>query len=139
MIYRIEVRIRTPIHDTELPDRVATAVGNVFPNAEIEINDDELVATTHSLDQLSELLHRREILDTARSEFHHNQRPDGFSFTIKKQPAVEGIVTFAVGEPSELGEIDVDVRVMEPDVEAVIDHVAPPTVDGVPITRTDDQ
>jgi hypothetical protein len=38
-----------------------------------------------------------------------------------------------VGESDELGEIDVDVRVREPDVEAFVDYVAPETDDGRPV------
>lgn len=139
MIHRIEVTIDAPIEPTEVPGRVVDAVQNIFPTAELEVFDDRVEGTTHSLSKLSELLHRREILDTARSEFFANRRPNGFSFTLKKQPAFEGVVTFAVGEPGELGEIAVDVRVIEPEVDAVIDHVAPPTEDGVPITQTEDR
>lgn len=138
MIHQIEARIYTPISDTEVSDRVIQAVENVFPTAELERTDDGITGTTHSLAALSEHLHRREILDTARSEFFTNRRRDGFTFTLKKQAAFVDVVTFAVGKPSELGEIEVDVHVIEPDVEAVIDHVAPPTEDGVPLT-TDDQ
>ena len=133
MIQRIHVHAETPCNPTEKTDRVVTALTNLFPTAEITIHESSIEATAHSLETLSELLHQREILDTARSEFFANQRPDGFRFQIKKQPAVEGIVTFAVGEPSELGEITVDVTVEEPSVAELIDHIAPPTEDGVPI------
>lgn len=133
MIHRIEVTATTPVNPTEVTDRVIEAVRTILPNAAIETTDTGVIATGHSLGTFSEHLHRREILDTARSVFFENQREDGFSYTLKKQPAFVGVITFAVGEPSELGEIDVDVRVMEPDVATVIDHVAPPTEDGVPI------
>lgn len=139
MIYQIEATITVPVQPTEVTDRVIAAVENVFPTATIETEENRVRARTHSLSRLSEHLHQREILDTARSEFHANRRPDGFSFAIKKQPAFVDVVTFVVGEPSELGEIDVDVTVMEPDVQTVIDHVAPPTEDGVPITEREAQ
>lgn len=137
MIHQIEARIFTPVKETEVTDRVVDAVHNVFPTAELRRTDEGLAGETHSLAELSEHLHRREILDTARSEFYENRRRDGFTFTLKKQAAFVGVVTFAVGEPSELGEIDVDVHVIEPDIDSVIDHVAPPTEDGVPITGND--
>lgn len=133
MIQQIEVTIETPHNPTEVSDRLVRAITTIFPTADVEVREDAVVGTAHSLSRLSELLHRREILDTARSEFFRDLRPNGFSFTIKKQPATEGVVTFAVGEPGELGEIDVDVRVIEPTPEAVIDDVAPPTEDGRPI------
>ncbi len=138
MIYQLEAKIYAPVRETEIPDRVIRAIQNVFPTAELRRTDEGVAGTAHSLSTLSEHLHRREILDTARSEFHHNRRPSGFEFTIKKQPAFVDVVTFAVGEPGELGEIDVDVHVEEPGVDAVIDEVAPPTEDGVPLTERDE-
>lgn len=137
MIYQLEARIYAPVRDTEIPDRVGDAIHNVFPTAELRRTDEGVTGTAHSLSTLSEHLHRREILDTARSEFFGNRGPQGFSFTLKKQPAFVDVVTFAVGEPGELGEIDVDVTVEEPDVESVIDHIAPPTQEGVPVTQDD--
>lgn len=133
MIYSIDVRIEVPVHDTEVTDRVDDAVRNVFPDAEPVHEDGRLVAEAHTLDAFSDVLHEQEILDTARRVFLRNSTDEGFSFSLKKQAAFEGIVNFAVGESDELGEIDVDVRVREPDVEAFIDYVAPETDDGRPV------
>lgn len=138
MIYSVDVQITAPVADTEVTDRVADAILNVFPNATVEERPGELVAETHSLETFSEHLHRREILDAARKVFFENRRGDTFSFDLKKQPAFEGVVTFAVGNPSELGDIHVRVRVEEPSVEAYIDQVAPPTEDGTPVMPDDD-
>ena len=133
MIYRIEASVTVPVEDTEVTDRVKDAVTNLFPNAELRSEGGKIVGTTHSLDQFSELLHRQAILDTARSEFFRRQSGPYFSFSLKKQAAFQGVVNFAVGEESELGEIDVEVRVDDPDVDSYIDHVAPPTEEGRPI------
>lgn len=138
MIYRIDVTITAPVHPTEVTSRVETAVTNIFPEADLAHEPDRIVATSHSLETLSELLHEREILDTARSAFFEGHTGDAFSFRLKKQAAWVGVVTFAVGDPPELGDIDVTVVVHEPSVEAVIDHVAPPTEDGVPIPPAED-
>ncbi len=132
-IYRVDVEITAPVYDTEVTTRVADAVANVFPNAEIEKRHGEIAGTAHSLDHFSDLLHRQEILDTARGEFFSNREGETFSFALKKQAAFEGRVNFAVGEPDELGEIAVRVRVHEPTLEEYVDHVAPPTEDGRPI------
>ncbi|EMA42784.1 RNA-binding domain-containing protein [Halococcus saccharolyticus] len=134
MIYRVDVAITAPVRDTEVTDRVADAITNLFPEAELERGPGEISAETHSLDHFSELLHRQEILDTARGEFFDGRQGDALSFDLKKQAAFEGVVNFAVGEPSELGEIHVRVRVHEPSVEAYVDHVAPSTEDGTPVT-----
>jgi len=133
VIYSIDVRIEAPVRDTEVTDRVADAVRNVFPDADLVHEDGHLVAEAHTLDAFSDVLHEQEILDTARRVFLRNSTDEGFSFSLKKQAAFEGVVNFAVGEPDELGEIDVDVRVREPDVEAFIDYVAPETDEGRPV------
>ncbi|WP_460923426.1 RNA-binding domain-containing protein [Salinarchaeum chitinilyticum] len=122
-----------PVYATEVTDRVADAVHNVFPTAEIEHREGELAGTAHSMERFSELLHEREILDTARDQFFANHRGDTIAFDLKKQAAFVGVVNFAVGKPDELGEIHVRVRVEEPSVEAYVDHVAPRTEEGRPV------
>ena len=134
MIYSIDVQITAPVKDTEIADRVATAIENIFPGAETEKQHGEVTAEVHSLDHFSELLHRQEILDTARGEFFENRRGNTLSFDLKKQAAFEGVVNFSVGNPDELGDIHVRVRVEDPTVEEFVDHVAPPTEEGKPIT-----
>jgi len=133
MIYSIDVRIEVPVSPTEVTDRVEDAVSNVFPNAEFSHDPGKLVAETHTLEPFSDVLHEQEILDTARREFFKHADDESFSFSLKKQAAFEGVVNFAVGNPDELGDITVDVTVRQPDVESIIDAVAPPTEDGTPI------
>ena len=133
MIYRIDVRVIAPVRDTEVTDRVADAVRNLFPNAEISEEPGRLVAEAHSMDAFSERLHEQEILDTARREFFRRADDEGFAFALKKQAAFKGVINFAVGNPDELGDIEVQVTVHDPEVEAFVDHVAPPTEDGRPV------
>ena len=133
MIYAIDVEITAPVYDTEVTDRVTAAIENLFPGAEPTFQHGEVRGTVHDLEHFSECLHRQAILDTARSVFFDNHRGDSFSFRLKKGAAFEGRVNFAVDDPGELGAISVRVRVEDPSVEAVIDHVAPPTEDGKPI------
>lgn len=133
MIYSIDVQITAPVNDTEVTDRVSDAIHNVFPEAEIESNPGELMATTHSMDHFSEQLHKQTILDTARGQFFAAQDGNTFTFDLKKQAAFMGSVNFAVGDDSELGEIHVRATVNDPDVESFIDHIAPPTEGGRPV------
>ena len=132
-VYSIDVAVSAPVNDTEVTDRVADAITNVFPAAEPTFADGELTAEVHDLSQLSELLHREEILDTARGVFFDTLESDTFTFDLKKQAAFEGRINFAVGGPSELGDIHVRVQVTEPSAEEFIDAIAPPTEDGTPI------
>jgi predicted RNA binding protein with dsRBD fold (UPF0201 family) len=137
MIYSVEVQVTAPVNDTEVTDRVADAIFELFPNATIDERPGELVAEAHDLETLSECFHRQEILDAARKVCFENRQGDTFAFDLKKQPAFEGVATFAVGNPSELGDLHVRVRVEEPSVEEYIDHVAPPTEEGRPIQPDD--
>ncbi|WP_299335096.1 RNA-binding domain-containing protein [Haloplanus sp.] len=133
MIHRIDVRVIAPVRDTEVTDRVVDAVANLFPNAEIGQEPGRIAGETHSMEAFSERLHEQEILDTARREFFSRADENGFAFALKKQAAFQGVINFAVGNPDELGDIEVQVTVHEPDVESVIDHVAPPTEEGQPV------
>lgn len=133
MIYSIEAEITAPVFDTEVTDRVADAIANIFPGAEPTFEHGELSATVHDMEHFSECLHRQEILDTARGVFLDNRRGDSFSFQLKKQAAFEDVVNFVVDDPGELGAIAVRVRVEEPSVEEYVDHIAPPTEDGRPV------
>ncbi|ODR81931.1 coaE operon protein, partial [Haladaptatus sp. W1] len=130
MIYSVDIRITAPVNDTEIEARVTDAIENVFPGAETESKAGEVVAEAHSVEHFSELLHRQEILDTARGEFFSGRDGDTLSFDLKKQAAFQGVVNFAVGNPDELGELHVRMRVTDPTVEEFVDYVAPPTQDG---------
>ena len=133
MNYSVDVEITAPVYGTEVEERVAAAIRELFPSAEPEFRTGELHATVHDLEHFSTLLHRQEILDTARSVFFRNRRGDAFSFRLKKAAATQGVVNFELEDAGELGAIAVRVRVAEPDVEAYIDHIAPPTEDGTPV------
>jgi len=132
-VYSVDVEITAPVNDTEVTARVADAVTNLFPEADPTHREGELHAEVHTMEGFSEELHRGEILDTARSVFFDELAGNRFSFDLRKQAAFEGRVNFAVGDPAELGDIHVAVTVREPDAEAYIDYIAPPTEDGTPV------
>ncbi|GAD51336.1 hypothetical protein MBEHAL_0096 [Halarchaeum acidiphilum MH1-52-1] len=68
-VYSVDVEIRAPVQPTEVPDRVARAVETLFPNADIEVGPEAVVASTHELEAFREALFEQRILDTARSAF----------------------------------------------------------------------
>jgi predicted RNA binding protein with dsRBD fold (UPF0201 family) len=136
VIYSVDVRVVAPVRDTEVTERVADCVRRLFPDAEVRHEAGRVVGETHSLEAFAERLREQEILDTARREFHRRATDEGFSFALKKQAAFQGVVNFAVGNPDELGDVEVHVAVREPDVETYVDHVAPETVDGVPVDES---
>lgn len=127
MIHRIDVQITTPLNPTERREKVEEALLNLFPTAEIEERHGELQGEAHSLDHLGKRLREQAIVDTAREMFRAGLEGDAFSFSLKKQAAFEGIVNFAVGNPDELGDIHVRVRVEEPTPEEFIEFLAPKT------------
>ena len=132
-VYSVDVRIVAPVRDTEVVDRVADAVRNLFPEADVTREAGRIVAEAHSMERFSERLHEQEILDSARREFFRRADDDGVSFALKKQAAFKGVVNFSVGDPAELGDIDVHVTVRSPSVEEFVDAIAPETRDGTPI------
>jgi len=126
MIYRIDVQITVPLKATEVVDRVEECITNLFPNADVRESPGELIAETHSMDHFAERLREQSIQATARDVFRRRTAGDTFDFELKKQAALQGVVNFSVGNPDELGDMHVRVRVEEPAVEEFINHIAPP-------------
>jgi predicted RNA binding protein with dsRBD fold (UPF0201 family) len=126
MIHSIDVEITTPLYPTEVRDRVEDAIHQLFPDADIEERHGELLAETHSLERFAKRLDEQNIVPTARKVFFRGREGDTFRFALKKAAAFQGVVNFAVGNPDELGDVHVSVRVEEPDAEAFIDYIAPP-------------
>lgn len=126
MIYSVDIEVTAPVRDTELSDRVREAIRTIFPSADPAEEDGELRATVHDLERFSELLRQQETLDTAREHLHGAVRADEFSFRLKKQAALEGVVTFEVDDAAELGAIAVRVRVHNPDPEGFIEYATAP-------------
>jgi predicted RNA binding protein with dsRBD fold (UPF0201 family) len=133
-VYRVEVQVSAPVQPTEVPERVIEAVESLFPEADVDVQGDRVVGHTRSLSTFSERLHEQAILDTARERLLADRRGDTLVVQLKKAAAFEGVVNFSVGEPDELGEIEVRIRVDHPEVEGFVDQVAPPTEDGEPLT-----
>lgn len=127
MIHRIDVQVTTPLNPTERRDRVEAAITNLFPTAEVEERHGELIAEAHSMERFAERLREQNIVDTAREVFRADLEGDTVAFDLKKQAAHEGVVNFAVGNPDELGDLHVRVRVEEPSAEEFVDYVTPRT------------
>jgi predicted RNA binding protein with dsRBD fold (UPF0201 family) len=132
-VYRVDVRVIAPVRDTEVPERVADAVRNLFPEADVEFEDDRVVGRSRSLSRFSERLHEQAILDTAREQLFEHQYGDAIHFDLKKLAAYQGVVNFSVGNPDELGDVRVRIRVEHPSVEEFVDLIVPPTEDGEPV------
>ncbi len=123
----IDVEVTAPVYPTELPERVEEAITALFPEAEVERREGEVVGRADVMDRFAERLREQAIVDTARDVLRRGIEGDAFSFRLKKQAATEGVVNFAVGGPAELGDLHVRVRVEAPSVEAFVDELAPRT------------
>lgn len=135
VVYSAEVEVVAPIYDTEVRERVEESVLNVFPDAELRVEDSDsaiprsryrrvLRGETHSVERLKELVRRQEIMDTIRSELLGSLVGDTVNFRLKKQAAYEGRVNLDVGG-HELGSLKV--RIESDDPHGLIDYIAPAT------------
>ncbi len=129
---QVEVEITTDIHPTEDEDKVIEAIRNIFPDAEIRIEDGKLIATARDLSRLRDLLRKQRILDTARSELIRNRRGNEITVYLNKQTATVSRINFT-DEDVILSPLKVTFRIYGVPVERFIDYLAPETRDGKPI------
>ena len=121
------IEIFCPVFPSEDPEKVRTAILKVFPDAELEMGEDEIKGRTDNLDRFSKQIRKQKILDTTRSVMIHGKRGDRTRFFLNKQVAFVGKVSFCE-ERTILGTIKVVVT--DEDIDGLIDRVAPITVDG---------
>lgn len=129
MIYRIELEAVAPVYPTEDPDRVAEAITNLFPTADIESAPGEVHGVAHAIDTFSDRLTEQRILDTARTQLRDGIEGQTVSFALKKQPAYAGVVNFALEDPAELGDIHVRIDVAQPTPARFADELTAPPSD----------
>lgn len=120
------VTIRCRVNPSEDEEKVRSAVMNIFPDAELSLNNGVLEGTA-SLDRFSKAIRKQEILDATRAIMVMNVRGDTTYVNLNKQVATVNKVSFADRNPV-LGAIEV--RIQDDDIMALIDKVAPITVDG---------
>ena len=133
----IAAEVSAHVYPTEDMERVQSAIENIFPGLEYELLVREgftprLVGTggRDSLELLHELLRSRKILDTGRRNMHING--DTVTFTLNKQAATVGKVSFPAGDEP-LGSIWVEIVAQDADEAGrVVDWLAPPTENGHP-------
>ena len=121
----LRVRVETPCHPTEDPEKVIGALRTLFPDLAVERRDRLILGTTERLDRLRERIRDQRIRDTARRQLLAGRTADRTTIHLSKQAASRGVVNFAAGSP--LG--DVLVEIESDDVSKVIDEVAESTVD----------
>ena len=119
----VAVRLSARCHKTEDRSKIVAAMTLLFPDATVE-GDDPVVASSHSIARFGELLQQQRIRDAARSVMRKGIRGNSTRFELNKQVAVVGKVSFSQ-ESHPLG--DIEVIIEDPDIDKVIDSVAPRT------------
>ncbi len=132
----VEIEIETDVHPTEDVDKVVQAVKNLFPDAEIEIEDGKLKARAWDLKKFRDLLRRQRILDTARTELFKGRSGNEITILLNKQTAYVSKINFA-DEDAILSPIRVTFKLYGIPVGKFIDYLAPPTKAGKPIKEVD--
>jgi len=121
------IRISCPVFPSEDPERVRLAVLNIFPDAELNIEENTITAEVPGMEHFGEQIRRQRILDTARSVLIKGITGKESTLHMNKQAAYAGKISF-VDEKTVLGTIKVTVG--SDDIMSFIDALAPRTVDG---------
>jgi predicted RNA binding protein with dsRBD fold (UPF0201 family) len=123
-----KVTVSCPVYPSEDPEKVRAALLKIFPTGVFEV-EGERMSGEADLENFSALIRRQRILDTTRSQMLAGMRRNSVKtrFNLNKQVATVGKVSF-VDYRTALGTIEVTVE--DDDLEALIDRVAPVTVDG---------
>ena len=117
------VRLSARCYPTESRDKVVAAIRSIFPDAKVQ-GEEQINATSTSVEMFSELLKRQRIRDAARAVLRRGVDGRTVSFRLNKQVAAVGKVSFSQ-EGHALG--DIEVAVEPDDVDAFIQSVAPDT------------
>ena len=121
------VEVTCPVFPSEDPDKVRVAMERIFPDIEIEETEDGLSGRTDNLDRFSKQIRKQRILDTTRSVLIRGRRGNVTRFFLNKQVAFVGKISFCE-ERTILGTMRVVVQ--DDEMDALIEDVAPETVDG---------
>ncbi len=128
----VEIEIETDIHPTESDEKVINAIKNLFPDAEIKIEDGKLIGRARNLERFRELLRRQRILDTARSEILKGKSGNEVTVYLNKQTATVSRINFCDADAT-LSPLKVTFRLNNIPFQRFLDYLAPETKDGRPV------
>jgi len=115
------------LYPTEDAERVRRCLLNIFPEAVLEEDEGTIWARTDDLSRFKEIIRNHRILDSTRAVMLRGMTVDGITFQMNKQAAFVGKISFVEGN-APLGHIEVTIK--GDALEALIDGVAPRTIDG---------
>ena len=125
MNQKTTIQIFCEINPSEDPDKVKTAINNIFPDLTLEITDAEITGKSNNiqiLSQISKTIHENNIKKTYQRILKNNSNSDSSWFYLNKQAAfVNTIALCSEANESSLGPIKVILR--SNDIEQVIDSI----------------
>ena len=119
----VRIRVRAGCKPTESLPKVKIAIVNLFPDARFVREDDIVEAESASLDALRDRIRGQKIRDAARGALLAGVDGPRLRFTLNKQAAYVGKVSFATGSPL----WDLEVEMEDGDPERIVDAVAEST------------
>lgn len=128
----MKLQVEAEVKPTEAKEKVEAAIKRIFPMLELSSVGNLLVGkstSVESLDRLQQLLKQQAIRDSARAVMFRGRQGNLLRFMLNRQVAFVGKVSFTEGE-SPLGPIVVTLEA--PDIERLIDYLAPRTREGKP-------
>lgn len=128
----VEIEIETDIYPTESEEKVIKAIKNIFPDAEISISNDKVMARAKSLERFRELLRKQRILDTARTEILRGKKGSEVVVYLNKQTATVSRINFCDADAI-LSPLKVTFRLNNVSFQRFLDYIAPETKDGRPV------
>jgi predicted RNA binding protein with dsRBD fold (UPF0201 family) len=134
VVKTINVAVYSLVNPTERVERVASAIERIFPGLIINIEDNRIEAHggPEAIENFRKLLREQRILDTARSIMFEGKIGNKIQFSLNKQAAFMGKLSFPP-EEEPLGSIHVQIS----GSDEMIDWLAPRTKDGRPIREID--
>ena len=111
MNQKTTIQIFCSINPSEDPDKVKTAVNNIFPDVELETSDTEISGTTNNfsvLSQISKSIHEKNVKNTYQRILKKNNDGDSTWFYLNKQAAfVNTVALCSEANESSLGPIKI--------------------------------
>ncbi len=122
------IKLKSKIKPTEDEEKVIKAVKNIFKDAKVVVDDNQLIGEAKDISRFKELLRSQAILDTARMVLEKGIVGNSTKFNLNKQAAFAGLVNF---DKDIHGGIFVKLIVEEDeDLMKLIKDIAPRTKNG---------
>ena len=125
MNQKTTIQIFCQINPSEDPEKIKSAINNIFPDMELEISETDISGKTNNfsaLSQISKSIHEKNIKNTYQRILKNNNDGDSTWFYLNKQAAfVNTVALCSEANESSLGPIKIILR--SNDIEQVIDSI----------------